>query len=143
MSVMRPVAPTVTAVVLRGDDVLLIRRSDTLAWTPIMKILDPGEQPAAGAGREVAEETGVSVEVESLAWVRSTGLSVHMNGDEAYYLDHLFRCRYVSALPTSRTTSASTSPGFPRQTRLIWMRCYIGRIACAVEQHAEKRFEVS
>ncbi|MGI8994293.1 MAG: NUDIX domain-containing protein, partial [Nocardioidaceae bacterium] len=86
----------VTAVVLRGDDVLLIRRSDTLAWTPIMKILDPGEQPAAGAGREVAEETGVSVEVESLAWVRSTGLSVHMNGDEAYYLDHLFRCRYVS-----------------------------------------------
>jgi 8-oxo-dGTP pyrophosphatase MutT (NUDIX family) len=114
--------PAVTAVVLRDDDVLLIRRSDTLAWTPITGILDPGEQPAVGAVREVAEETGVLVEVESLAWVRASGLSVHVNGDEAYYLDHLSVVGTSQALATSRTTSASTSPGFPWQTCRRWIR---------------------
>ncbi|MGW2217585.1 NUDIX domain-containing protein, partial [Nonomuraea sp. NPDC001684] len=49
----------VTAVVLHEDQVLLVRRSDTGAWTPVTGIIDPGEQPADAALREVAEETGV------------------------------------------------------------------------------------
>jgi 8-oxo-dGTP pyrophosphatase MutT (NUDIX family) len=38
----------VTAVVTRGDDVLMVRRSDTGAWTPVTGIVDPGEHASAG-----------------------------------------------------------------------------------------------
>ena len=51
----------VTAVILRGDDVLLGRRSDTGALTPITGIVDPGEEPADAARREALEEAGVDV----------------------------------------------------------------------------------
>jgi len=45
----------VTAVVVRGDEVLLVRRADTGAWTPVTGIIDPGEEPAVAAVREVEE----------------------------------------------------------------------------------------
>ena len=95
--------PGVTAVGLRDDEVLLVRRSDDLTWTPVTGIVDPGEQPAVAASREVTEESGVHVEVERLAWVNATSLVVHVNGDQAYYLDHLFRCSYVWVRHTSPT----------------------------------------
>ncbi|GAA0513175.1 hypothetical protein Ade02nite_89160 [Paractinoplanes deccanensis] len=59
--------PGVIAVVLdeRGR-VLLVRRSDTHDWALTTGCLDPGEQPAAGAVREVREETGVEVVAERL-----------------------------------------------------------------------------
>ena len=49
----------VTAVVLRDRQVLLVRRSDNGEWTPVTGIVDPGEQPAAAAVREVLEEANV------------------------------------------------------------------------------------
>ena len=52
----------VTAVVLRGDEVLLGRRSDTGALTPITGIVDPQEEPADAAVRETLEETGIRVD---------------------------------------------------------------------------------
>jgi 8-oxo-dGTP pyrophosphatase MutT (NUDIX family) len=58
-----------TAVVLRGNEVLLVRRSDTGAWTPVTGIIDPGEQPAAAAVRETLEEADVVVTADSLAWI--------------------------------------------------------------------------
>lgn len=87
--------PGVTAVVLRDDEVLLVRRSDNGRWAPITGIVDPGEHPAVSAIREVLEETGVEAAVESLAWVNVTDPVVHANGDHAQYLDHTFKCRYV------------------------------------------------
>ncbi len=135
--------PAVTAVVLRDDDVLLIRRSDTLAWTPITGILDPGEQPAVGAVREVAEETGVLVEVESLAWVRASGLSVHVNGDEAYYLDHLFRCRYVSGTGYVADDECVDVAWFPVADMPQMDSVYLDRITYAVERHPQTRFDPS
>lgn len=89
--------PGVTAVVLQGDRVLLVRRSDNGNWAPVTGIVDPGEHPAQTAEREVLEETGVSCRVESLVWVNVTEPTVHMNGDHAQYLDHTFRCRYLGA----------------------------------------------
>ena len=59
----------VTAVILRGDEVLLGRRSDTGALTPITGIVDPGEEPAEAARREALEEAGVRIRVDRLAWV--------------------------------------------------------------------------
>ena len=53
--------PGVTAVVRRGDDVLLVQRSDTGEWAPVTGIVDPGEDPGVAARREVLEETGVAV----------------------------------------------------------------------------------
>ena len=86
--------PGVTAVVLRDDEVLLVKRSDNGQWAPITGIVDPGEHPALAATREVLEETGVEAEVERLVWVNVTPPVTHVNGDQAQYLDHTFRCRY-------------------------------------------------
>jgi ADP-ribose pyrophosphatase YjhB (NUDIX family) len=87
--------PGVTAVVLRDADVLLVRRSDNGQWAPVTGIVDPGEHPAACAVREVLEETGVDAEVEALTSVNVTPTIVYSNGDQAQYLDHTFRCRYL------------------------------------------------
>ena len=91
--------PGVTAVVLDGDSVLLVRRSDNGSWSPVTGIVDPGEHPARTAVREVLEETGIQCVVEELVWVNVTEPMVHVNGDRAQYLDHTFRCRYVDGTP--------------------------------------------
>ncbi len=85
----------VTAVVLRGEEVLLVRRADSGAWTPVTGILDPGEEPAVGAQREVLEETTVTCRVESLVAVGAHGPVSYPNGDRARYLDLAFRCTWV------------------------------------------------
>ena len=88
--------PGVTAVVLRGEEVLLVRRADTGEWTPVTGICDPGEHPAVTAARECLEEAGVECEVDVLAWVGVTGVIEYPNGDRSQYVDHTFRCRYVA-----------------------------------------------
>lgn len=86
----------VTAVVLKDRQVLLVRRSDNGRWSPVTGIVDPGEHPALTATREALEETGVEVTVEALVRVGVSEPVVHANGDRAQYLDHTFRCAYVS-----------------------------------------------
>jgi 8-oxo-dGTP pyrophosphatase MutT (NUDIX family) len=88
--------PGVTAVVTRGDEVLLVRRSDNGAWTPITGIPEPGEEPAAAAAREALEETRVVIRVDRLASTSVFPGVVHANGDRASYLDLTFACTYVS-----------------------------------------------
>ncbi len=91
--------PAVTAVVVRGEDVLLVQRSDNHRWTPVTGILDPGEEPAVGAAREVLEETGVHARVERLASTSAVRGVVHENGDLASYLDLTFVCTWVAGEP--------------------------------------------
>lgn len=91
--------PGATAVVFKGDQVLLVRRSDNGQWAPVTGIVDPGEHPADTAVREVFEETGVRCVVEALASVNVTEPMTHVNGDRAQYLDHTFRCRFVAGDP--------------------------------------------
>ncbi len=94
--------PGVTAVVVRdapgGDEqqVLLVRRADNGAWTPVTGIVDPGEQPAVAAAREVLEEAGIVAEPQALVRVQSLAPVRYDNGDHAQYLDLAFRFRYVS-----------------------------------------------
>lgn len=88
--------PGVTAVVQRGDEVLLVQRSDTGAWSPVTGIVDPGEQPGVAARREVLEETGVHVSVDRLVAVQALPPTTHVNGDQATYLDLTFSCTYLS-----------------------------------------------
>lgn len=94
----------VTAVVLRnaasgGREVLLVRRADTRAWTPVTGIIDPGEEPAVAGAREVLEEAGIVAVPEALTSTRSLPPMQYANGDRAQYLDLTFRFRYVSGEP--------------------------------------------
>ncbi|GAA1823875.1 NUDIX hydrolase [Agromyces salentinus] len=89
----------VTAVIVRGDEILLGRRSDNGALTPITGIVDPGEEPADAACREALEEAGVRVRADRLVWVHQLPRVVHANGDEVDYLDLVFRCAWVAGDP--------------------------------------------
>jgi len=91
--------PGATGVVIRDHQVLLIKRSDDLAWTPVSGIVEPGENPADCAVREVLEETGIHVIARRLALVSVTRPIVHANGDHAQYLNLVFRMDWVSGEP--------------------------------------------
>jgi ADP-ribose pyrophosphatase YjhB (NUDIX family) len=88
--------PGVTAVIRREDEVLMVRRSDNGAWTPVTGIVDPGEEPAVAAAREALEETGVVISVDRLASTSVMREVVYDNGDRASYLDLTFACTWVS-----------------------------------------------
>lgn len=89
----------ITAVVLHEGKVLLGRRSDNAHLTPITGIVDPGEEPAIAAVREIAEEAGIVAVARGLVWVHQLPRLTHMNGDMADYLDLVFVCDYVSGEP--------------------------------------------
>ena len=87
----------VTAIVLDTrdgvDHLLLGRRADNGRWAAVYGILEPGEQPAIAAAREVLEETGVRCDVLGLASVVSGSRAVtYPNGDATQYLDLCFLC---------------------------------------------------
>lgn len=85
--------PSACAVVLDDDGrVLLGRRADTGRWSLPAGAIDPGEQPADAAVREVFEETGVHVAVERLAGVMLRDVT-YPHGDICQYLTVWFRCR--------------------------------------------------
>jgi 8-oxo-dGTP pyrophosphatase MutT (NUDIX family) len=89
----------VTAVVCRDDEVLLARRADTGAWTPVTGVIDPGEEPADAAVREVEEEAAVRVVPERLVMVSVTPVVTYPNGDVSQYLDIAFRMRWLDGVP--------------------------------------------
>jgi 8-oxo-dGTP pyrophosphatase MutT (NUDIX family) len=89
----------VTAVVVRDDQVLLGRRSDSGALTPVTGIVDPGEEPAVAAAREALEEAGVVIRVDRLAWVHQIARVTYSNGDQSDYLDLTFRCTWLKGEP--------------------------------------------
>ncbi|GAA1504317.1 8-oxo-dGTP pyrophosphatase MutT (NUDIX family) [Agromyces terreus] len=89
----------VTAIIVRGDEVLLGRRSDNGALTPITGIVDPGEEPADAAVREALEEAAVRIRVDRLAWVHQMPRITYGNGDVVDYLDLVFRCTWVEGEP--------------------------------------------
>lgn len=88
--------PGVSAVVVDGGRdprVLLVHRSDDGQWTPVSGILEPGEQPAAGMVREIAEETGLAAELVRITSVVALPEHTYPNGDRAQFVDICFLAR--------------------------------------------------
>jgi 8-oxo-dGTP pyrophosphatase MutT (NUDIX family) len=73
--------------------VLLGRRADSGAWTLPGGIIDPAEQPADAAVREVYEETAVVATPEVLTSISVSPPISYANGDQVQYLEYCFRCR--------------------------------------------------
>jgi 8-oxo-dGTP pyrophosphatase MutT (NUDIX family) len=88
--------PGVTAVVRRGEELLLVRRRDNGQWGPVGGIVEPAEEPAVTAQRETLEETGVTIRVDRLASIGVTDPVVYPNGDRVVYLDHTFACTWLA-----------------------------------------------
>jgi ADP-ribose pyrophosphatase YjhB (NUDIX family) len=105
--------PGSTAVVVRDDEVLLVRRADTGEWTPVTGIVDPGEEPADTAVRETLEEAGVVAAPERLALVGVGEEIVYENGDRTQYVDLTFRLRWVSGDPHPADGENTEAGWFP------------------------------
>ena len=92
----------VCAVLVREDvepgrqHVLLVKRSDTGAWSLPAGIVEPGEQPAATLERELWEEARVVARADRLVWLVADPELVYPNGDRCQYLTSVFRCSYLS-----------------------------------------------
>ncbi|WP_291377736.1 NUDIX domain-containing protein [Demequina sp.] len=130
--------PGVTAVVLRdtpsgGREVLLVKRADTGAWTPVTGIVDPGEQPAVAGAREVLEEADVVAHAQALTSVRSLEPMQYANGDRAQYLDLTFRFRYVSGDPHPADGENTDAGWFPLDAMPPMSAAMAARVASALE----------
>ena len=75
--------------------VLLGRRSDVGDWTLPGGIIDPAEQPADAAVREVFEETGIVAVPQVLTSIGISAPLTYPNGDHVQYLEYCFRCQLV------------------------------------------------
>ena len=102
-----------TAVIFGQDGILLIRRADDGEWSPVTGVVDPGEEPADTAVREAMEEAGVTIAVERLASIGVTDPITYPNGDVSQYVDHTFRCRYVSGEPRFDGEETTDARWFP------------------------------
>ncbi|MBC2933133.1 DUF429 domain-containing protein [Nocardioides sp. zg-1228] len=132
--------PGVTAVVRRGDQVLLVKRADNGHWTPVTGIPEPGEEPAEAAAREAREETGVRIRVDRLASTGVHGEIVHANGDRASYLDLTFACTWVEGEAHVADDESSEVRWWPVGALPPMSELMTARIEAALDDDPEARF---
>ena len=132
--------PAVTAVVAHERRLLMVRRADNGAWTPITGIMEPGEEPAAAAVRETLEETGVHVRAERHAQVTSGHEVTHANGDLAVYLDLTFACGYVSGEAHVADDESSDVRWWPLDALPPMSPTLTGRVEAALSTQGAARF---
>lgn len=134
--------PGVTAVITRGDEVLLVERADNGHWTPVTGIPEPGEEPAVAAAREAMEETGVRIRVDRLVSTAAHGPIVHVNGDRASYLDLTFACTWVGGEAHVADDESSDVRWWPLTALPEMSDVMLQRIEAAVSGAPEARFVV-
>ncbi len=104
----------VSAVVVNdGGEVLLVHARETGQWGPVGGMVDPGEEPAAAAAREVLEEAGVAVVVEHLVGVYDGPAVRYGNGDAFQFVTVCFRCRPVAGDPHPADDETTAARYFP------------------------------
>ena len=94
------------AFVQRDDGkILLARRADTHEWALICGIVEPGENPADTAVREVSEETEVDCVPDYLAaLVADDRMLQYSNDDRAQYLNAIYVCHLAAGGRSNPTT---------------------------------------
>lgn len=132
--------PGVTAVIVRDDSVLLVKRADNGHWTPVTGIVEPGEDPGVAARREALEETGTTIRVDRLASVGAGERVTHANGDRAVYLDHTFACTWLSGDPYVADDESTDVGWFARDELPDLKPVFLVRIAAACSGEPTTRF---
>ncbi|GAA1987602.1 NUDIX hydrolase [Microbacterium pumilum] len=131
----------VTAVVFRGEKVLVGRRADNGRVQCVSGIVDPQEEPADAAVRECLEEAGIVVRAERLALVQTVPRVTYANGDQVDYLDLVFRCSWVSGEPHP-ADGELTEVGFRKLEELGDLDAdHVRRIALAMAEDDPAHFE--
>jgi 8-oxo-dGTP pyrophosphatase MutT (NUDIX family) len=134
-----------TAVILDGagdaERVLLGRRTDNGALTPISGVVDPGEEPAAAVVREALEEAGVHIRVTRLAWVHQLPRITYGNGDQVDYLDLTFRCDWLSGTPAPADGELVEVGWYPTNELRGLRSDHRRRVELALPEHGETVFE--
>jgi 8-oxo-dGTP pyrophosphatase MutT (NUDIX family) len=145
----RLLLPGVSTVVIRTDlepgrvHLLLTRRTDTGRWSLPAGIVEPFEQPAAAALRELLEETRITAHVERLALLTTDPDVVYPNGETCQFVSMCFRCRYVSG---------EAQVGDEESTEVAWFRAdelpeelsaiHRRRIRCALDHRDDCVFDL-
>jgi 8-oxo-dGTP pyrophosphatase MutT (NUDIX family) len=145
----RLLLPGVSTVVVRTDlergrvHLLLTRRTDTGRWSLPAGIVEPFEQPAAAALRELLEETCITAHVERLALLTTDPDVVYPNGDTCQFVSMCFRCRYLSGeaqVGDEESTEVAWFPAdeLPEELTDIQRR----RIRCALDDRDDCVFDL-
>ena len=132
--------PGVTAVIVRDDAILLVKRADNAQWTPVTGIVEPGEAPGVAARREALEETGVTIRVDRLASVTGGVRVTHANGDRAVYLDHTFACSWVDGEAYVADDESTDVRWFPHDDLPPMKPVFLERIEAATSDELAARF---
>ncbi|MEU3772748.1 NUDIX domain-containing protein [Streptomyces sp. NPDC032472] len=117
---------SVAGIVVREDGrVLVIQRADNGAWEPPGGILERDERPEEGVLREVAEETGIAVEVERLTGVyKNLTLGV---------IALVFRCRPVGGAEQLSDESTAVRWLTPDEVEQSMREVFAVRVADALD----------
>ena len=133
--------PAVMAIVFnRAGEVLIGRDRGTGTWHAIGGALEPGEEPAACAVREVKEETGIDVTVEQLVGVYAGPFIRYANADQVHYVTIAIKCRAIddSQRPRVSDDELSEVRFCPIDQLPESISDYVkARIARAAESHTE------
>ncbi|MEV1291508.1 NUDIX hydrolase [Pseudonocardia sp. NPDC049635] len=123
---------SVAGIVVRGDGrILVIQRRDNSHWEPPGGVLELGETFEQGVRREVAEETGIAVEVERL-----TGAYKNLpRGIVAL----VFRCRPTGGEAITTDESRRVDWLTPDEVRAHMDPAYAVRVLDALTDHPASR----
>ena len=131
----------VSAVVLHGQrEILLVHSKETDQWMPIGGMVEPGEEPADAAVREVLEETNVQVSIEKLAGVYDGPRVQYSNGDKTHYVTIVFLCQAISGDPHPTDGENFAARYFPMDQMPPMREDHQRNIKAALSQQREADF---
>jgi ADP-ribose pyrophosphatase YjhB (NUDIX family) len=134
----------ISAVVLNDQrQILLVRDKESGYWMPIGGMIEPGEEPADAAIREVFEETSVRVVPEKLVGVYDGPAVEYANGDRVHYITIVFLCKAGPGIPYPQD-GENTEARYFEVNQIPPMRADHERnIRDAMTDHAQAIFRVT